>query len=153
MKLPYEEGSVFLVPVRPNGFLRGVVTRSTSRGRVLVGYFFGPRVDEQRLATVNDLDPQGALARIRFGDLGLINGEWPILGKVERWDRTEWPTPDFVRRDPISNKAWLIRYSDADPLRSTSERLPNYDDFNVLGHDGLYGAGAAEAFLSKLLAS
>jgi hypothetical protein len=59
--------------------------------------------------------------------------------------------PNFVRRDPISGKAWLIRYSDMNPLDSVSEPLPNYDDFGDLASDGLYGAAAAENWISKLL--
>jgi hypothetical protein len=70
---------------------------------------------------------------------------------VPNWHRAEWPMPNFVRRDPISGKAWLVRYSDTDPLHSVSELLPNYDDFVSLASDGLYGAEAAERWISKLL--
>ncbi|KRR15547.1 hypothetical protein CQ14_04425 [Bradyrhizobium lablabi] len=59
--------------------------------------------------------------------------------------------PNFVRRDPISGKAWLIRYSDVDPLKSVSEPLSDYNDFGHLARDGLYGAEAAEIWISKLL--
>ncbi|MDH2341284.1 immunity 26/phosphotriesterase HocA family protein [Bradyrhizobium sp. SSUT18] len=152
MKLPYEEGSVFAMPLRNGGFARGVVARSPRRGKVLLGYFFGPRLETPGSATFDDLRPDLAVARIRFGDLGLIEGRWLIIGKVANWDRRDWSMPDFVRRDPISRKARLVRYADDDPLRSVSELLPDYDDLQVLESDGLFGAGAAETKISKLLA-
>jgi hypothetical protein len=41
MKLPYSEGSVFLVPLRKGGYARGVVARASPKGKGLLGYFFG----------------------------------------------------------------------------------------------------------------
>src|SRR5262245_62731168 len=132
MKLPYGEGSVFLVALREGGFARGVVARTTRRGKVLLCYFFGPRLEIQALATLDDLNPDRALTSIRVGDLRLITGQWKVIGTVPNWHRAEWPMPNFVRRDPISGKAWLIRYSDVDPVHSVSEPLTNYDDFGDL---------------------
>ena len=152
MKLPYEEGSVFAMPLRNAGFARGVVARAPRRGKILLGYFFGPRLETSEEAMFDDLHPNLAMARIRFGDLGLFEGRWLIIGKVPNWNRADWPIPDFVRRDPISKKAWLVRYVNDDPLRSVSELLSNYDDMQLLDSDGLFGSGAAEAKISKLLA-
>ncbi|WP_376707029.1 Imm26 family immunity protein [Bradyrhizobium agreste] len=138
------------MPLRHGGFARGVVARMPRRGRVVLGYFFGPRLETPASATLDDLHPNLAVARIRFGDLGLIQGRWLVIGKMPNWHRADWPIPDFVRRDPISRKAWLVRYHE--PLRSVSEPLSDYDDLQLLESDGLYGAGAAEAKISKLLA-
>lgn len=151
MKSIYDEGSVFLIPLRDGCFARGVVARIAPKRRVLLGYFFGPRLEKEALATIADLSSDRALAIIRFGDLRLFDGQWKVIGKVPNWHRAEWPMPNFVRRDPISGKAWLIRYSDVDPLQSVSELLPSYDDFDGLARDGLYGAEAAEIWISKLL--
>ncbi|PIT01756.1 hypothetical protein TSA1_13990 [Bradyrhizobium nitroreducens] len=151
MKLPYEEGSVFAMPLPNGGFARGVVARMPRNGKVLLGYFFGPHLEARGEATLDDLHPDLAVARIRFGDLGLIEGRWLILGNIPSWNRADWPFPDFVRRDPISRKAWLVRYVNDDPLRSVSELLSNYEDLQLLDSDGLFGAGAAEARISKLL--
>jgi hypothetical protein len=151
MKSTYDEGSVFLIPLRDGGVARGVVARTAPKGRVLLGYFFGPRLEREVSATLDDLSPDRALASIRFGDLRLIKRQWKVIGSVPNWHRAEWPMPNFVRRDPISGKAWLVRYSDVDPLHSVSEPLSNYDDFGGLASDGLYGAEAAERWISKLL--
>ena len=151
MKRPYDEGSVFLIPLQDGGVARGVVARAARKGKVLLGYFFGPRLEREVLVTLDDLSPDRALASIRFRDLRLIKGQWKIIGNVPNWHRAEWPMPNFVRRDPISGKAWLVRYSYVDPLHSVSEPLSNYDDFDGLARDSLYGAEAAEIWISKLL--
>ncbi len=150
MKLPYTEGSVFLVPLRKGGYARGVVARTSPKGKGLLGYFFGPRIASTEMALFDDLEPGAALLRVIFGDLGLINGEWPIRGTVPNWDRTQWAMPDFVRRDPLgSRKPILVRYSDADPMRVEAE-FP-IDDDSGLATDSAYGYGAVEIELTKLL--
>lgn len=152
MKLPYSEGSVFLVPLRAGGYARGVVARSAPKGRVLLGYFFGPRLESNSTVTLNDLDPSKAVLRIRFGDLGLINKEWPIVGSVPDWNRSEWPMPSFVWRDPLGKmKAHLVHYSDDDPTQKT-EGNPVEDDSGLMT-DSLSGYGAVEIKLNKLLPS
>ena len=150
MKLPYSEGSIFLVPLRNGGYARGVVARSSSAGKVLLGYFFGPRLSSPTLVVVEDLDPAHAVLEVRFGDLGLINGIWPIVGRIPRWDRTRWPMPLFVRRDPLKKREpVLVRYSDTDPRHIETERP--IDDNAEMISDSMYGYGAVEIKLTKLL--
>ena len=48
MKLPYSEGSVFLVPLTDGGYARGVVARSGPKGKVLFGYILGPVCPRKR---------------------------------------------------------------------------------------------------------
>ena len=150
MSLPYSESSVFLVPLRNGGYARGVVARASPKGKGVLGYFFGPRLSSTDDAVWDDLEPAKAILRIRFGDLGLINGEWAIFGKVPSWNRSEWPTPDFVRRDPLGrSKPVLVRYSDDDPMRIEAEYRIE-DDSGMLP-DSAYGYGAVEIELTKLL--
>ncbi len=59
--------------------------------------------------------------------------------------------PDFVRREPISHKTWLVHYSDADPSRVATERLT--DPASSLPVASLSGCGSVEIKLTKLLAS
>ena len=148
-KLPFSEGSVILVPLRKGGFARGVVAR-TGKGKVLLGYFFGPRLASPEVVSLHDLDPGKAILRLRFGALGLINGEWPVLGNVPNWNRAAWPMPDFVRRDPLGRlKPRLVRHSDDDPNRVEAEFV--IDDDAGLAADSMYGYGAVEIELTKLL--
>ena len=150
MKLPYSEGTIFLVPLKSGGYARGVVARASPKGRGLLGYFFGPRLIEPAGATFDDLQPTDAVLRVRFGDLGLINREWVVCGRVHGWNRIDWPMPDFVRRDPLGRlKPRLVRYSDSDPLQIETE-YP-IDDDSEMPTDSAYGYGAVEIELSMLL--
>jgi hypothetical protein len=148
--LPYSEGSVFLVPLRDGGYARGVVARANEEGKVLFGYFFGPRLSSKEDATLNGLQPANAIKRLMFGDLGLINGEWPIIGAIPNWNRSEWRMPDFVRRDVLGRlKPTLVRRSDDDPQRIQAEYL--IEDAAGLEPDSLSGYGAVEIKLSKFI--
>lgn len=150
MTLPYSEGTVFLVPLRKGGYARGVVARAGREGKVLLGYFFGPRLQTADAAEFGDLDPANALLRVRFGDLGLINGEWPIRGRMSDWNRSQWPIPDFVRIDPLGRKKpVLVRYSDIDPVQIETETF--ITDSTRLGADLMSGYGAVEIRLTKIL--
>jgi hypothetical protein len=149
-KLPYSEGSVFRVPLRDGGSARGVVTRAGRQGKVLFGYFFGPRLTAHESVRLNDLRPDNAILRLRFGDLGLINGEWTIHGQVPNWNRSEWPMPDFVTRDTLGFlKPTLVRYSDTNPMR-VEARYP-IDDDRGMPTNAMSGYGAVEIQLSRLL--
>jgi hypothetical protein len=99
---------------------------------------------------LDDLDPAKSVLRVRFGDLGLINCEWPILGMILKWNRTDWPMPDFALRDPLGRiRTRLIRHSDDDPNLIVAE-YP-IDDDPGLGAESVYGYGAVEIMLTKLL--
>jgi hypothetical protein len=139
---------VFIIPLRSGGYGRGVVARSGPKGKVLLGYFFGPRLASVNDATLDDLDPEKAVLRVRFGDLGLVNGQWQVRGNLSNWKRSDWPMPDFARRPP-GMRARLVRYSDDDPNRVEAEHP--IDDNPELPADSLSGYGAVEIKLDKLL--
>jgi hypothetical protein len=150
MKLPYSEGSAFLVPLRSGGYARGIIARAAPKGRILMGYFFGPRLELPETATIDDLRAGNEVLRLRFGDLGLVKGRWPVLGRPGNWDRSEWPIPHFVTRDPLGIvRPILIQYSDDDPSKQITERIIN-DDAG-LDVDSLAGAGFVEVRLDKIL--
>lgn len=150
-QLPYSEGTWFAVPLRDGGFGAGIVARSAGNG-CLFGYFFGPRRDHvPLLAEVEGLLPADALWIGQFGDLGILNGEWRILGKSGNWDRSLWPLPQFVRVDNISGKAWKATYSD--DLQLIREEPCDAALRGELPQDALWGYGAVEKRLTRLLAS
>ena len=151
MKLRYHEGTAFLVPLRRGGgFARGIIARASPRGGVLFGYLFGPVLNQPSLTTIDDLQPSRAVLRVRFGDLGLLQGHWPILGDVPDWKRADWPMPDFATREPLGKpRIWLVRYSDNNPNHRVETKL--IDDDSGLDTDSLYGYGAVEITLTKIL--
>jgi hypothetical protein len=148
-KLNYEEGTCFAVPLRDGSWARGVVARTTRRGPAF-GYFFGPRLSSVTDAKVDDLEPASAMLVGKFGDMGLLEKKWPILGRVPHWKRDEWPMPPLIRVDERERRAWLAWYDD-----TTFECLRDREvDPAVAGEyheDGLLGDVAAEIVVNKLL--
>ncbi|WP_198432657.1 immunity 26/phosphotriesterase HocA family protein [Burkholderia ubonensis] len=115
-RLPYSEGTWFAVPLRTGGYAIGVVARMAPKGKIVLAYFFGPKCDAvPALSEVEGLKPTDAIKCVRLGDLGMVNGEWPIIGASPGWAREDWPMPSFIKQDPLSNRVWLVRY--ADPIR------------------------------------
>jgi hypothetical protein len=150
-KLPYKEGDWFAVPLENGGYGVGLIARSKPGGRILLGYFFGPR--REHLPSLNDvqgLTVKDAILVRRFGDLGLYNKEWPIIGPSASWNRKIWPMPSFVREDVVSGETTLIDYSE-DDLTEVSERPGSPDDLHRYPEDGLSGYGAIGIKLTDLL--
>jgi len=148
-KLPYEEGSWFLVPMGKNAFVPGLIARMAPEGKVLLGYFFGKVFREiPSVKAMDQFQEKDAVKIHRFGDLGLINGEWPILGRLPLWNRNDWPMPAFMQVEPISNRVWKIEYPDENPggkprrtrITGSSSNLPK---------DGMGGYKYIEEILQK----
>jgi hypothetical protein len=114
----YAEGDWFAVPLRSGGYAVGVIARlSNSRGaNTALGYFFAPRIDPlPKLDQVERLKPADSILVRRFGDLGLHNGTWPIVGHSSQWRREDWPVPVFAVRLPGTNLARKDYYDADDP--------------------------------------
>jgi hypothetical protein len=148
---PYKEGTWFAVPLQRGGYALGLVARYAARGKIILAYLFGPK--RERIPTLDEvsrLEAHEALRVLRVGDLGLIDGSWPVIGDSLRWERDRWPMPAFIRRDEISGVAWRVIYSDEDPNRVLAEHRIPYETPD-LESDGLYGSKAAEAVVSQIL--
>jgi hypothetical protein len=145
------EGDWFAVPLREGGFAIGVVARANPKG-VLLGYFFGPRRPETpELEDVANLKPEDAVLVRKFGYLGLIRGEWPILGQLDGWDRTEWPMPVSFRYEELTGRHFHVFYDADDPNKLLRETEIEPTAAEQEPKDGLLGAGAAEIVLTKRL--
>ncbi|NCB45008.1 MAG: hypothetical protein EOM59_20640 [Clostridia bacterium] len=154
MKLPYCEGSWFSIPLRHGGFGVGLVARIAKKGKIFLGFYFGPnRSTSPKLSEVEKLTPQDAIGVYRTGDLALINGDWPIIGNATDWERTNWTVPFFYRHDEISRKIWKVVYSDSDPTIITKEEEISYEENSTLARDSVFGAGAIELLLTKTIES
>lgn len=152
-KLPYNVGDWFAVPLRTGGYALGLIARSAPNGRILLGYFFGPRYG--RVPTLDALPPlaaEDAVGVWRFGDLSLFEGDWPIIGPSAGWTPEAWPIPPFHLEHPITGLKYRIDYSDADPSEPIAEtRLDHAPSDAALERDSLLGAGAVEIALTRLL--
>lgn len=147
----YREGDWFAVPLREGGFAVGLVARANPKA-ALLGYFFGPRRSEVPiLSDVAELDPAHAVLVGMFSHLGLTQRQWPIIGRLDNWDRTSWPMPVLFRHEELSGRSFRVYYDDDDPNKLIREEqvLPGEPDQGPM--DGLMGAGFAEKVLTRLL--
>ena len=128
MKLPYHEGTCFAVPLDGGGHAVGVVARTSRTGGVFLAYLFGPvRESIPTLAEVESLTADEADKVWKVGDYELVNGGWPVIGTLPRWNRQDWPMPKFVRVDDLlSHTAWLATYDKDDPNSVPRERRIPY---------------------------
>ncbi|MET8462432.1 Imm26 family immunity protein [Micromonospora zamorensis] len=142
-----EEGMVFAVPLRFGANALALVTRH-GRSAVTVGYFFGPAlvaVPEEPPS----LQPGKAVLIARFGDIPLVNGEWPLVGRLPDWDRMMWPSSEFYRGD-IRARGFVVLYDDEDPNKVAGERLSEPGDED-LPSDDLHGYLIVRNRLSSIL--
>ncbi len=155
-KVPYREGTWFAVPLLDTGYLVGLVARKAPKGKVLLGYFFGPRRSTvPDISEVSSYRPANAIMIRRFSDQSLVKGEWPILGVQDSWDNNRWPMPDFGRHiDPIAGyppRAWRVRHPDDNPNALLYETPITIDEYKRLPDNGMSLHGAVEIMLTKLL--
>ena len=146
------EGDWFAVPLRDGGYAACLIARANPGG-VLLGYFFGPRRSRiPQLQDVSGLRPGDAALVGMFGDLGIIQGTWPLLGRLDGWQRRDWPTPVFVRYEELTGRSFHVFYDDDDPNKVLREDQVPPGEAEQAPKDGLMGAGYAEAVLTRLLA-
>jgi hypothetical protein len=148
-RLPYTDGSVIAVPLRTGGYALGVVAAHDGHGGV-IGYFFDRKyVALPALEYLDRLTPASAVRVMRFGDLGLVRGTWPVLGPLGGWVSDDWPIPAFGRRD-LSGRAYRVTYDPSDLADACREEVISDEEVNRLPRDALSGSGAVERVLTEL---
>lgn len=152
MSRKYVNGTWFSIPLPSGGLACGVVARSKARAPVALGYFFGPRRDHPATITeVAGYSPIDAVLVKRFGDLGLMDGSWPVIGRSESWETADWPNPVFEMEDPLrDNLWWRLTYADTDPMQELTRTSSRTSDPR-LPRSGSSNKGAIEAVLDRLL--
>ena len=151
-KRPYKEGAWFAIPLEGGGFATGLVARCTPKGGLCLAYLFGPV--RERIPTLDDvksLRRQDAAKVWHVGDSHLMKGKWPLVGHLDSWERDEWPSPQFVRIDPLGQSKWRVTYSDVDTNEVVGEeRIPfaesGYETSRVCG--SLYVEKVLRRFLA-----
>ena len=149
-KINYKEGTWFAIPLREGGYGVGVAARA--KRACILAYLFGPRRESvPKLDEISMLKADSAVIVLRVGDLGLVNGKWPIIGNAQSWNYSDWPMPVFFRREVLPPfRKWRVYYSDTEPNKTIKEELES-NERPDLSESGLYGSGAAEIKLTKLL--
>ncbi len=147
----YREGDWFAVPLGHGGFAVGVVARANPKG-ALLGYFFGPkRASPPPLSELATYVPGNAVLVGKFGHLGIRRGEWPLLGRLEDWDREAWAMPVFVRYEELTGRSFQVFYDPDDPARLLREEQIPPGTAEQGPRDGLMGAGYLEEVLTTML--
>lgn len=151
----YREGELFAVQLTDGGFGLGVVARgrflSAYGYGIVLCYFFGPRL-EAVPETPPDLRPTDTVWIKVFDNQAIENGDWPIIGPHPRFDRREWPIPDFCRRDDVNNKFYRQRLHPDDPSRLLKEtRISVEEAARMPIGGGTTFSGPNNPFLSGLL--
>jgi hypothetical protein len=155
----YGEGTWFAVPLKRGGYAVGIIARGNPKTS-LICYFFGPRrSDVPSLSEVETWKAADALCVEQVGDLGLLQGDWPIIGHSQLFRRDNWPMPVFVFQVPALGgfKGWteLRYYSEDNPLEMVGKQVVRgkaaEEALKNLPEDGLSGAEASEIGLDLML--
>lgn len=144
------EGTWFAIPLKSLGYGIGLAARVSVKSGIILAYLFNEKKDDiPKIADVAVLKQSDAIMVIRMGTIGLSNGEWPIIGVANKWNRTDWPNKDFIRQDELAHRAWKIRYSDDDQNKIDNEVPVPYGQIDMLDKDTLYGDVAAAKTLTR----
>jgi hypothetical protein len=153
-KKNYSEGSLFGIPTKPEGYALGLIARCTQKSPTCLGFFFKPKYRSLPSLEQIQLNANDAVLVCWFGDLGLINGDWPIIGPLKNFKQDDWPVPLFRRIDLLdSTNGWLIEYPQNLPIFGVPIREIKVDVNSLaeFADEELFGSGALEITLSKLL--
>lgn len=154
-RIKYREGDWFAVPLRSGGYALGILARGSLRVKGGLGYFFPSRYDHPPTAAdVAHLTAQQAIYIHWFGDLGIIEGRWPLIPSDRSFSRADWPVPRFGRVDMFNSElGWITEYRQDDegsrvPLAET--RVP-VAQIAGLPEEGTASAGFIEVKLAMLI--
>jgi len=149
MKPKFGPGDWFAVPLSDGTWAAGRIARRG--GPTLVGYFFGPRRREvPTLAEVASLRPEDAVYVRKFGYLGLREGEWPILGGAEEFDRASWPMPMFGMHD-VRGEYWGLIYDENRPSALLRQVRITAEEFTKVPSAGAAGDIFVAEWLDSIL--
>jgi hypothetical protein len=107
-RLPYQEGSLFQLPLRDGRGARGLVSRLDPSSGLIVAYFFGPAAQRpwatRPARTALALPPRPEHIAGCPDDY-LRRRRWPILGQLEPAAWSSWPQPPYDRPPSMSTFA------------------------------------------------
>lgn len=150
-KYHYDVGSIFCVPLREGGYAIGIVARCDHKGLVF-GYFFGPRLKTiPESVEWRDLKAGEAVLIGQFGDIGLKNGDWKLVGSIEQWSPEAWPMPAFCSAHEDENMVTITLYDDSTLDTKSVNTVPRSEETARLPVDRVMGYGAVEIRLTRLL--
>lgn len=147
-KAKYSIGDIFKINLNDKNLAIGVVLRANFKGSVL-GYFFLTSNKTTFDVTQLDLDKSKIVMRCMFGDLGLIKGEWTVVGNISKDNEIfKIPIKGFYRYDDEDGKYYISQYDEN--LDFVSEnKVSKINDLDNYIEDSSYGYGLVEKVLLK----
>lgn len=150
-KRSYENGSIFCVPLRNDGYAIGLVARNDQRGLVF-GYFFGPRLQSVPDAVdTSILMPQNAILVGQFGDNGLRKRKWKRIGAITPWCPEDWPMPLFTCAGKDDHHVTVTEYDENTLNTKSVSSVPRTAETENLLPDRVMGHGFVEIKLTDFL--
>lgn len=141
------EGMVVAVPATDGcGFILAViarVARPRSLNSRLLLYFVGSRLlSVQNCIDCTQLNSNDAISIVRTGGAKVLDGTWPIVGKIEPFERSDWSIPTFAIISDVtaSGRGTLVEYIEdrldgavrtTDVERHVAERFPKDQAFGL----------------------
>jgi hypothetical protein len=143
-----KDGTWFSLPMPMGGHAVGLVARR--KGPKMLAYFFGPRHPgipaRQELRGLKAAD---AVMIARVATMGISEGDWPVLGRLDGWSRDDWPIPDFITYSELSGAYFRVSYPEGQFDGVPSETVIDRDD--ELPEGSFYGHVAAAITLEEWL--
>jgi hypothetical protein len=154
-RIRYDEGQWFAIPLRNGGYALGIIVRGSYKTKGGLGYFFGPKFqtipdDKDTL----DKQPEDAVLITQFGDMGLVNGSWPLIHSSRQFLKDEWPIPKFgIKLPNLPGKGFVREYVQnvIGELILKKETLVDQLSIINLPVDRISGGGAVEIRLTDLI--
>jgi hypothetical protein len=149
-----DNGDLFIVQTNDRRIALGLIARG-GRTAGKLGYFFRIELlDQAKEKNALVLEPEQAIWIAMFGDLHILRGKWPLIGKLNGFTRESWPMPVFVHHHEGFNINYVRTYDE-----NNLEMLGNWPESQVPAHidtsfqveDGLAGAEYVENYLMKIL--
>jgi hypothetical protein len=147
----YHEGDVFTVPLPNGGYGLGVVARC-GRLSVILGYFFGPAIKSLPDKGTFTLRGSDAVLIERVGNRSLRNNEWTVVGRVDNWDRDDFPNSYFVRPVGYDSKlVEIVQYDEETLLEVVDRKIVPSEQSILYYFDVLASYKAVESRLGDAL--
>ncbi len=149
----YREGDWFATPLGDGRYVLGRIARHSNS--IVFGYFFAPPFDHlPTLEEIGDPQAEDSFAQMRFSYLGLRDGEWPVLGQTDNWDRDAWPLPEFESRLEITGRPtvlYAVQIDEKTVSRELNVRRVDASEAGKRPEVSLYGAVAVAIHLQQML--
>jgi hypothetical protein len=132
----------------------GLIARGKQKYTKL-GYFFHPDVwqNYQRTGDLNICSKDAILVMI-FSSLFIHTKTWPIVGKLENFERALWPVPIFTHFNDSLNIRYFRLYPDNDSFAQFEQvRVSEYPIIpkdSIIAEDGGAGSEFIEIRLARL---